>query len=192
MRVREAREQDAAAMARVLIESTRSAFGAFIPRERLLAFTPEESARNWARTLRGLREAPHSEECLLVAETAAGEVVGVAMGGPERAGHPRYVGEVKVLVVLPAYQRQGVGRRLVRAVVGHLVQRGAPSFLIRVVEPNAAARRFYEALGGRIVPDVRERLEEDGVVLEQIAYGWADAAGFLAGAAGDGTPLAPA
>lgn len=101
-----------------------------------------------------------------MAQTAAGTLVGVAGGGPERTGHPRYADEVTVLVVLPGYQRQGIGRRLVATVVTHLVGHGLSSFLIRVVTPNAPARRFYEALGGHLVPEVQEQIEEDGTVLE--------------------------
>jgi ribosomal protein S18 acetylase RimI-like enzyme len=172
-------------MAHVLIESTRSAFRDFIPLESLLTFTEEDSARNWARTLREIGATDQSTEFIYVAETGAGEVVGLAMGGPERTGHPLYAGEVRVLVVLPAYQRQGVGRRLVETVAGRLAQQGMASLLIRVVTPNAAARRFYEALGGQLVPDVHEQVDEDGTVLEQIAYGWADI-GSLAGRAADG------
>lgn len=178
-------------MARVLIDSTRSAFAPFMPQKNLLAFTYEQSERNWARTLRELHAAPPGLTSLLVVHAEVEEVVGLAVGGPERTGHPRYAGEVQVLVMLPAYQRQGVGRSLVRAVVGHLVQQGAASFLIRVVAPNAGARRFYAALGGQLVPEVRERLEEDGTVLEQLAYGWPDARLFLAGAAGTGGSAPP-
>jgi hypothetical protein len=63
----------------------------------------------------------------------------------------------------------------VGAVARRLSHRGLHSILVRVVEPNTAARHFYEALGGQIVPDVREEIEEDGTVLTQIAYGWPDA-----------------
>jgi ribosomal protein S18 acetylase RimI-like enzyme len=167
-------------MARVLIETTRHAFRAFMPLDSLLAFTYEESAHNWARTLRTMRADPQCKDCLYVAESDAGEIVGLAMGGPERTGQLGYAGEVKVLVVLPGSQRQGVGRRLVETVVAHLVQQGMASFLIRVVAPNAPARRFYEALGGQRVPEVQEQIEEDGTVLDQIAYGWPDAQHFLA------------
>lgn len=173
-------------MARVLIESTRDAFRDFMPQDRLLAFTYEESARNWTRTLSEMNAMPARGECLYVAETGAGEIVGVAMGGPERSGHPRYAGEVTVLVVLPGHQRQGVGRRLVETVARRLAQQGMPSFLIRVVEPNTSARRFYEAMGGQLVPDLREQIDEGGTVLEQIAYGWNDARRFLTPATGEG------
>src|SRR3954451_2635747 len=116
LRVREARESDAEAMGQVLIESRRWAHRDHIPAESLLRFTAEESARNWARTLRRLAATPNSESCIFVGETADGQVVGLVMGGTERNRHPTYPGEVYILSILPAYHRQGLVRRLVQAV----------------------------------------------------------------------------
>lgn len=173
MRIREAREADAAAMARVIIDSRRVAHRDHIPQEDLLRFTYDESERNWGRALRELSESPDSGKCIYVAETEEGQVAGVAMGGPERTNNPLYAGEVYILYLLPAYQRRGIGRDLTRAVVRRLVERGMGSFLIRVLAANAPAHRFYEALGGQVV--LEEQIEEDGVVLDQVAYGWPDA-----------------
>jgi ribosomal protein S18 acetylase RimI-like enzyme len=175
--VREARESDAEAMGQVLIESRRWAHRDHIPAESLMRFTAEESARNWARTLRQLAETPNSDSCIFVGETADGQVVGVAMAGPERTKHPTYPGEVYILYILPEYHRQGLGRRLLQAMVAHLIGHGMPAFLIRVLKANMPARRFYEALGGRLV--LEEQIEEDGAVLDQAAYGWSDAGSLL-------------
>src|SRR5690348_2542506 len=136
LRVRAARESDAEAMGQVLIESRRAAHRDHIPAASLLRFTAEESARNWARTLRQLAETPTSDSCIFVGETVTGQVVGLAMGGPERTQHPTYPGEVYILYILPAYHRHGLGRRLVQAVVAHLVAHGMDAFLIRVLKAN--------------------------------------------------------
>jgi len=95
----------------------------------------------------------------------------VVMGGPERSHHPLYTGEIYVLYLLPAYQRQGIGRQLTISEVERLVEQEMHSLLIRVLQANAPARRFYEALGGHLVPEVEEQIEERGAVLEQVAYG---------------------
>ncbi|GHO49748.1 hypothetical protein KSX_79110 [Ktedonospora formicarum] len=55
-----------------------------------------------------------------------------------------------------------------------MVEQGMHTLLIRVLKVNTPARRFYEALGGHLVPDVEEQLDEGGVVLVQVAYGWRD------------------
>ena len=145
-----------------------------VPAASLLDFSYEESERNWARSLSEIQAAGQaaSRECIYVAEDPGGQVVGLAMGGPERTGHPLYTGEIYVLYLLPAFQRQGLGRRLVRAVAHHLASHHMRGLLIRVLRANAPARAFYESLGGQLV--LQEQIEEDGVVLDQVAYGWPD------------------
>jgi ribosomal protein S18 acetylase RimI-like enzyme len=183
MRIREAKQGDAADMARVLIDSWRSAHRDHIPEKSLLAFTYEESERNWARTLHELSESDQSQECIYVAENDIGEMIGIAMGGPERTHHPLYTGEIYVLYLLPAYHHQGIGRRLTQVVVRRLIEQGMHSLLIRVLKANEPARRFYEALGGQFV--LEEQIEEDGTVLDQVAYGWKDATSLLSSVRGE-------
>ena len=61
--------------------------------------------------------------------------------------------------------------------VERLVERGMDSLLIRVLQANTRACRFYEALGGQLV--LEEQIEEEGAVLDQVAYGWSDASALL-------------
>jgi ribosomal protein S18 acetylase RimI-like enzyme len=177
MKLREAQLNDAAAMARVIVDSYRSAHRDHIPEESLMRFTYEESERNWARTLLKLGGSSESKECIYVAEDDAGNLVGVAMGGPERSNHPSYTGEIYILYLLPEYHRQGIGRRLTGQVVRQLVEWEMHSLIIRVLKANAPACRFYEALGGELV--LEEQIEENGAILEQVAYGWTDVSDLL-------------
>ncbi len=177
MRIREAELGDAAAMARVSVESYRSAHRDHIPVESLMQFTYEESERNWARTIQEFNEATEREEYIYVAEHDSSDIIGVAMGGPERSHHPVYTGEIYFLYLLPSYHRQGIGRQLTVKVVERLVELGMHSLLIRVLKANAPARRFYEALGGQLV--LEEQIEERGAVLDQVAYGWGDVSELL-------------
>jgi ribosomal protein S18 acetylase RimI-like enzyme len=177
MRIREAELSDAAAMARVMVESFRSAHRDHLPEASLMKLSYEESERNWARALRELSESDERTEYIYVAENDAGDLIGIAMGGPERSSHPLYLGEIYVLYLLPAYYRQGIGRQLTASVVERLVERGMDSLLIRVLQANTRARRFYEALGGQLV--LEEQIEDEGAVLDQVAYGWSDASELL-------------
>src|SRR5579864_4941619 len=136
MRIREAELRDAAAMARVSVDSYRAAHREQIPEASLMQFTYEESERNWARAIRELSEADERQEYIYVAENDTGELIGVAMGGPERSHHPLYTGEIYFLYLLPEYQRQGIGRLLTISVVKRLVKQGMHSLLIRVLEVN--------------------------------------------------------
>ena len=179
MRIREAELGDAAAMARVSVDSYRAAHRDQIPEASLMEYTYEESERNWARAIRELSEADERQEYIYVAENEEGLIIGVAMGGPERSHHPLYTGEIHFLYLLPAYQRRGIGRLLTISVVERLVEQEMDSLLIRVLKVNAPARRFYEALGGQLVPDVEEQIEERGAVLDLVAYGWREASELL-------------
>ena len=177
MSIREARPGDAAAMARVSVESYRAAHRDQIPEESLMQFTYEESERNWARALRELSESAERTAYIYVAENDAGNLIGAAMGGPERSNHPLYTGEIYFLYLLPAYHRQGIGRQLTVSVVERLVEQDMHSLLIRVLKANAPARRFYEALGGQLV--LEEQIEDRGAVLDQVGYGWRDVSALL-------------
>jgi ribosomal protein S18 acetylase RimI-like enzyme len=177
MRIREAERSDAAAMARVMVDSFRSAHRDHLPEVSLMKLTYEVSERNWARALRELSESDERTEYIYVAENDAGDLIGIAMGGPERSSHPLYLGEIYVLYLLPAFYRQGIGRQLTASVVERLVERGMDSLLIRVLKANTRARRFYEALGGQLV--LEEQIEDEGALLDQVAYGWRDASELL-------------
>ena len=179
MRIREAELPDAAAMARVSVDSYRAAHRDQIPEESLMQFTYEESERNWARAIRELSESDERQEYMYVAENESGNLIGVAMGGPERSHHSLYTGEIYFLYLLPEYHRQGIGRQLIISVVERLVEQDMDSLLIRVLQANAPARRFYEALGGLLVPEVEEQFEERGAVLVRVAYGWRNVSELL-------------
>ena len=60
-----------------------------------------------------------------------------------------------------------------------LVEQGMDSLLTRVLQANAPARRFYEALEGQLVPEVEEQFEERGAVLVRVGYGWREMSELL-------------
>ena len=166
--IRAATLADAPALADIVIDANEAAFRGRVPDQCLSWLTRAESATNWRRALGpgGLGEG----QCLVVAETPTGQVVGCALGGPH-GDEPGYHGELSLLGVLPAYQRRGIGRRLVAAVAEHLAQGGVQSLLVRVlmVNPN---RPFCERLGARYLRD--EPYDWNGVPLAMAVYGWAD------------------
>jgi ribosomal protein S18 acetylase RimI-like enzyme len=171
MQIRDARLEDADQLARITLEARRVILTGLVPESVIAGFTHEESARNWRGTLRGLASTVDPDEFLFIAQTTEGLPVGLVMGGPAREQDPVYRGEVYILSVDDAHRRQGYGRLLVAYAAGRLAQTGLRPFLIRVLRENAPACRFYEALGGELLPDTRE-IDEDGVLLEEVAYGW--------------------
>jgi L-amino acid N-acyltransferase YncA len=165
MKIREARAEDAASIAKVHVDSWRTTYRDIIANTFLEALSYEDRERYW----RSLLERPERTSLLYVAEDDDGEIIGFACGGPEREGNPTYKGEIFAIYVLLEAQRRGIGKQLVAAIVQRLLQQKIESLLIWVLADNPS-RAFYEALGGQLVQE--KPIEIGGVKLREVAYGW--------------------
>ena len=173
IRIRKATPSDANGIARVHVDTWRSTYAGILPAEFLASLAYADSESNWSQAFTANRPAT----CMVVAETAAGEVVGFAFGAPEREGNPVYRGEVFALYVLAAYQRKGVGLRLLAGAARRLRATGMESMLLWVLRDNHAARRFYAAMGGEFVAE--KAITIGGTKLMEVAYGWRDTAALV-------------
>jgi GNAT superfamily N-acetyltransferase len=166
--IRTACASDAAAIARVHVDSWRTTYRGIVPDDFLAALSYEQRERMWRDIL---SPAPRSS-FVSVAEDPGGQIVGFASGGPARDADHDYSGEVYAIYLLQDQQRHGLGRRLIRALVQQLVQAGMTSLLVWVLADNPA-RKFYEALGGQYVYDKQVSLGNARLV--EVAYGWRNA-----------------
>ena len=176
MIIRAAREADAPAMGQVMVDTYMTAHRNQMPDEawakRAEEWTPEVSAEGWARTLREIATDEQPQDCIYVAIDEGGAIVGLAMGGPADAAALPQTGVVYALYISTRHQGQGLGRRLVQTVAADLALKGMTALRIGCLAANTPARRFYEAIGGRLVD---ERLfDEDGVLLPEVVYEWMD------------------
>lgn len=177
MQIRVAEERDVAALAQVVVTAYRSAHRDHLPPDYLLSsLSYEESAANWARTLREIHRDAAARERVFVAADDEGRVVGAVMGGPERSSTVG-VGELSLLYILPSYQRHGTGRLLTAAVAHWLIGQGLRRMRVRVLRENMPARRFYAALGGEEIGE--ETHDDAGVTLHQVVYEWTDLDGHF-------------
>ena len=80
----------------------------------------------------------------------AGSIVGMAMFGAARDDGFEGYGELYALYVLDAYQKTGVGKRLVNAVRDALRAKGYERFIIACFADNPSCG-FYEKMGGRLI-----------------------------------------
>ena len=180
MLIRVAREEDAPAMGRVMVDTHLAAHRAQMSAEawakRAQKWTYEVSERAWARTLREI--AAGASECIYVAEEPGADLVGLVMGGLAKTDALPQSGQVYALYVRASHQGRGLGRRLVQAVAAHLAQLGMSALQIGCLAANAPARRFYESLGGRLVDE--RWFDEAGVMLPEVVYGWADIEALVA------------
>ena len=170
--IREAHISDAAGIARVHVDTWRSAYAGIVPADYLAALSYEKMVKKRIESL----EKPWPDAKTFVADAGdAGGIVGFAVGGHERNGHPVFKGELFAIYVSETYQNRGIGRQLVVEIVKHLRTLGLSSMLTWALADNPYSR-FYEKLGGKRVSEKWE--ETGGKMLEEIAFGWRDLSVF--------------
>jgi GNAT superfamily N-acetyltransferase len=174
MIIREAHSADAPAIGQVQVDSWRTTYAGIVPADYLASLSYEQQGQVWEHHISTLSSAA----AMYVAEAVTGEVVGFVHSGPERSGHKIYTGELYAIYLLAAYQRQGLGRQLMRATVNGLLQHGLPSMLVWVLAANSS-RAFYEALGGQQVAE--QEITIGAARLTEVAYGWRDIRGLAVG-----------
>jgi ribosomal protein S18 acetylase RimI-like enzyme len=198
VRVREARPEDAAQMARVFVDSFTAAHRGQVSEAELASRSYAQSEAAWVRGMgeiqaarvaraTGVAAGPQqrlsdADTHFYVAELENGAIVGVAVAEPARTDRQGSTvpedwlgsaGEVTSLYVDVRHQRRGVGRRLVQAIAAQQAREGRHRLLIGVLAVNTPARRFYEAIGGRVIGRCLFG-DEGGTALDGVVYGWAD------------------
>jgi ribosomal protein S18 acetylase RimI-like enzyme len=163
--VRPATLDDAAAIARVHVASWRTTYRGLLPDDFLASLSDEHYTERWTRVM-----GEGSSRVFVVEE--AGEVVGFASCGRERAGESSFDGELYAIYVLDSVQRHGHGRELVRAAAGALMELKVTDMIVWVLRDNTAARSFYERLGGTYVRS--QPITIGTATLEEVSYGWRD------------------
>jgi ribosomal protein S18 acetylase RimI-like enzyme len=168
MRIRTATADDAPGLARVHVDTWRTAYRDILPATFLDALSYEARAERW-RTNLG-QAGP--QQFTLVAEDDGSEVVGFAGGGPERDGMPGYDGEIYAVYVLAQHQGRGIGRQLMGVSAHHLMEQGFRAAMLWAMEANRRARSFYEMLGGQLVGRKMMTIADTPQI--EVAYGWPD------------------
>jgi L-amino acid N-acyltransferase YncA len=142
--VRAARPGDVPEIARIQVDTWRTAYKRFLPESVLAALDVEQAARAWGAAV---AEPPSPAHHVLVA-TEGTLTVGFAAVGPsdEEDAQP---GEAAVaaLLVEPRWGRRGHGSRLLAAAVDHLRQDGVTRMVAWVPDADRASAAFYEAAG---------------------------------------------
>src|SRR5690242_19435028 len=114
MEIREATLDDAAAIARVHVESWRMTYAGLIPDEYLAGLNHADREEKWRETL-----AVRNGATFVAVDEAEG-IVGFASGGPERSGNRDYTGELYAIYILEDWQRRGIGKALTSTVAKRL------------------------------------------------------------------------
>src|SRR5215472_9025425 len=145
-RIRAAVVEDAPEIARVHVESWRTTYKGIFPENLLDRLSVSDRTRFWNEIL----AKPPDRFVTLVACDVAGRIVGFACGGAERTGKLGCDGELQAMYLLEGVQRQGLGTLLIRRFVRELRSAGFSAMAVWVLARNPS-RRFYEALGGKLI-----------------------------------------
>lgn len=165
MIVRPAQIVDSEVIARIQVDTWRSAYRNILDAAYLKNLSYGEKAKRWQETIASLSP----DRRVLLAQVDDGPVAGFAASGPLRAPDPEFSAEIYALYVLDAYQGQGIGKSLFWAATQHLSDQGLRSLLVWALTDNPFAG-FYQAMGGQAV---RHRvIEIGGCSLKETGYGW--------------------
>jgi GNAT superfamily N-acetyltransferase len=179
--LRSAAPRDAEAIARVRIDGWRTAYRGLVPAAYLDGMQVDANTALWDRILSA---GPNSASVFVTVR--GDEVVGFAAGN--KLGEPRYGldAELTAVYLRREFQRVGIGRRLIAAVVDAQRAYGATGMIVWLLAANKPARAFYEALSAELL--IEQAFQWDGMDLLEAAYGWRDLTA-LAAACGAGQIL---
>ena len=167
MIVRPATPADIDAIARVHVQAWRESYIGLVPPEAFEHHSLETRIAQWRLTL------SDADRSTLACEDE-GAIRGFVSGGPIKWTGLSTDSEVASLYLLDAVKRRGIGGTLFRQFMSVLARRGFASCGLWTLTNNVAARRFYEAMGGRA--DATRLDQRGGTAFEDIAYIWDDVA----------------
>lgn len=169
MIIRRASVNDTPGIARVRVDTWRTAYAGIIPGEYLNELDYEESARQF----RSFFSDDEDRSLVYVGENEAGDITAFACAGPERKDANTDYGEIYAVYVASAYQRQGIGGRLIAACARDLQESGKTGLILWVLAQNPY-RSFYEKLEGVVSGSDFYAVQDHNAPL--LAYKWEDIA----------------
>jgi GNAT superfamily N-acetyltransferase len=172
--IRRAGAEDAAAIARIHVDSWRSTYAGMLPEDMLVRLSSAKHETRWWAHILGRYRRRHY---VYVAEHHQEGVVGFVSGGPSRDKELGQDSEIYALYLLDEFHGSGVGRDLFLRLASRLYRECGPGLAVWVLTANPS-RFFYEAMGGQRIATRCERMGTAEV--QETAYGWPDMAKMVA------------
>ena len=168
--IREAKVEDAAGIARAHTASWRESYRGILPDSILDRIDVGQRVTTRRRILHD-----RSVFQLVAYDLTHGDIVGFCDAGPSRrhgpfAGRRRDVGELYAIYLVQYAKRHGLGQELFDRISIWLRANGMGSLIVWVLENNAHARGFYEAMGGR--QQLRLQTSVGGFPVIELGYIW--------------------
>jgi len=163
MKIRNARPDDALAVAQVHVRSWQRAYKGLLPDEYLISLRAEERASRYDFSASD----PLAPFTMVAVD--AGTIRGFATVGASPDAAPRDVGELMALYVDPDARRTGIGRALIASARDEMLRRGFAVAVLWVLAGNTRAQNFYERDGWARGGD-RRKQRVWGIEVDEISY----------------------
>ena len=161
MTIRQATINDAAGIAKVLVDCWHTTYRGVVSDEYLSRLNYEDRTSRWQAML------AKSSAGVFVAEADNG-IVGYASCGATREAN-EFQGELYAIYILQEHQRRGIGKLLFDKVVSYLLSYNMPSMMVCVLKDNPA-NAFYDKMGGVLVQE--QSIPIGKQTLPALIYGW--------------------
>jgi GNAT superfamily N-acetyltransferase len=168
--IREATQEDIPSIAHIHIEGWKAAYGGLVNQDYLDSLSADQRTADWTNWL-------GSGETTVLVEEQDGKAVGFIAFGRTKTPppgssiiRPLYSAEIYALYLLPDVWRQGVGKALLKEASRRLKEQKHTSLCLWVLDGNARAKSFYEAIGGQRAG--KKMVEIGPSKLKEICYGW--------------------
>ena len=167
--IRNAVPADAPAIGKVHVDTWRTAYQGIMPDDVLKDLSYAERIKRVQTNLQD--ESIRSR--YFVADGPPG-IVGFVCGGASRdSDKADFDAELYAIYVRKEFSGLGLGKRLFLAWAKETHRQGFRAMKLWVLKENHSSRRFYEAMGGKLLNQTKDGVfgEED---LPEVAYGWDD------------------
>lgn len=162
--IRRATLEDADSLAEIHVAAWEGSYRGILPDEE---FEKRPLVRRRAQWRDSLERGTH---VVLAACDDRGSVIGFAGARPLDPPVSGFQSYLATLYVRPELKRRGIGSALLRAIAAEMLALGANSMVLRTLRLGAA-RKFYERLGGRFIP---EGIAIDSGVFDDAVYAFDD------------------
>jgi len=167
IKIRPAQKSDSVALGRILVTANQNAFQGRVPDRCLNSLTPDESAHNWAKSF--VSESKFDDHDQLFVAEVSNQVVGLAMLGENLTQFEGYSHELNTLQVDPAWQRHGIGRKLITWIALEMWKDRKTHLIVGMLAENPN-HEFYRKLGA--VQIGTRAYNWEGYQTEEIIYGF--------------------
>jgi GNAT superfamily N-acetyltransferase len=162
--VREATLDDAEGIARAHTASWQTSYRGILPDTVLDRIDVGQRAETRRRILRD-----RSIHQLVAYDVTHGDIVGFCDAGPARR-HVPYAGELYAIYFVDRAKRYGLGQEMIERVQAYFAREAMRSMIVWVLDNNHHARRFYEAMGGRMGSRLQSTV--GGFPVIELSYVW--------------------